>query len=85
MDFLQLIDEPYPKEAVIFMVLDNHAIHTSRETRAFLDTRKGRFQFIFTLKHASWLNLIEAFFSKMARMSLRGRRVSLKGEVKKHI
>lgn len=84
-DFLKLIDAHYPKECVIFMVLDNHSIHTSRETRAFLDTRKGRFQFIFTPKHASWLNLIEAFFSKMARMSLRGLRVSSKDELKEHI
>ena len=84
-DFLKLVDAHYPKECVIFMVLDNHSIHTSRETRAFLDTRKGRFQFIFTPKHASWLNLIEAFFSKMARMSLRGLRVNSKDELREHI
>lgn len=84
-DFLKLIDEAYPQECVIFMVLDNHTIHTSRETRAYLDTRKGRFQFVFTPKHASWLNLIEAFFSKMVRMSLRGLRVNSKDELRNHI
>ena len=84
-DFLKLIDEAYPQECVIFMVLDNHNIHTSRKTRAYLDTRKGRFQFVFTPKHASWLNLIEAFFSKMARMSLRGLRVNSKDELRNHI
>lgn len=67
------------------MVLDNHTIHTSRETRAYLDTRKGRFQFVFTPKHASWLNLIEAFFSKMTRVSLRGLRVNSKDELRSHI
>lgn len=56
-DFLKLIDAAYPADCVIFMVLDNHSIHTSRETLAYLDTRKGRFQFIFTPKHAS-LSLI---------------------------
>ncbi len=84
-DFLKLIDATYPEDCVIFMVLDNHTIHTSRETRAYLDTRKGRFQFVFTPKHASWLNLIEAFFSKMARVSLRGLRVNSKDELRKHI
>ena len=28
--------------------------------------REGRFQFTFTPKHGSWLNLIEGFFSKLA-------------------
>ena len=84
-DFLKLIDATYPEDCVIFMVLDNHTIHTSRETRAYLDTRKGRFQFMFTPKHASWLNLIEAFFSKMARVSLRGLRVNSKDELRSHI
>ena len=84
-DFLKLIDAAYPAGAVIYMVLDNHTIHTSRETRAFLDTRKGRFQFVFTPKHASWLNLIEALFSKMARVSLRGLRVNSKEELRAHI
>lgn len=84
-DFLKLIDATYPEDCVIFMVLDNHTIHTSRETRAYLDTRKGRFQFVFTPKHASWLNLIEAFFSKMARVSLRGLRVNSKDELRSHI
>lgn len=84
-DFLKLIDATYPEDCVIFMVLDNHTIHTSLETRAYLDTRKGRFQFVFTPKHASWLNLIEAFFSKMARVSLRGLRVNSKDELRSHI
>ena len=84
-DFLKLIDATYPEDCVIFMVLDNHTIHTSRETRAYLDTRKRRFQFVFTPRHAFWLNLIEAFFSKMARVSLRGLRVNSKDELRSHI
>lgn len=80
-----MIDETYAKECKIFIVLDNHSIHTSKETRAYLDTRKDRFQFIFTPKHASWLNLIEVFFSKMARQSLRGLRVDSKEALRDHI
>lgn len=52
---------------------------------AYLKLLGGRFQFVFTPKHASWLNLIEAFFSKMARVSLRGLRVNSKDELRSHI
>jgi len=31
----------------------------------------GRFEFVFTPKHGSWLNLIEGFFSKLTRSVLR--------------
>jgi len=54
-----------------------------RETRAWLDTRPvGRFDFTFTPKHGSWLNLIEGFFSKFARSVLRHIRVASKHELK---
>jgi len=50
------------------VILDNHSAHISRETTAWLDARPpGRFEFTFTPKHGSWLNLIEGFFSKFAR------------------
>ena len=66
--------------------LDNHSAHISRETRAWLDTRPpGRFDFTFTPKHGSWLNLIEGFFSKFARSVLRHIRVTSKHELKQRI
>jgi transposase len=68
------------------LILDNHSAHISRETRAWLGTRPaGRFDFTFTPKHGSWLNLIEAVFSKMARTFLRHIRVSSKDELKERI
>ncbi|MGO9397787.1 MAG: transposase, partial [Xanthobacteraceae bacterium] len=68
------------------LILDNHSAHISRETRAWLDTRPaGRFDFTFTPKHGSWLNLIEGFFSKFARSVLRHIRVASKHELKKRI
>jgi transposase len=67
----------------IKLILDNHSAHISRETRAWLDTRPpGRFDFTFTPKHGSWLNLIEGFFSKFARSVLRHIRVTSKQELK---
>lgn len=80
--FLKILDQTYPPEKSIRIVLDNHSAHISKETRAFLATRPNRFEFIFTPKHGSWLNLIEAFFGKLARSMLRGIRVSSKQELK---
>ena len=45
----------------------------------------GRFTFVWIPKHGSWLNLIEGFFSKMARSVLRGIRVASKAELKQRI
>jgi transposase len=46
---------------------------------------EGRFAFVFTPKHGSWLNLIEGFFSKLARSMLRHIRVASKDELKRRI
>jgi transposase len=80
-DFLKIIDEKYPTTAKIRLVLDNHSVHTSKETRKFLETRLGRFDFVFTPKHGSWLNLVESFFGKLTRTLLRGIRVTSKEEL----
>ena len=40
-------------------MLDKHTAHISKETMAFLSTRPGRFEWVHTPKHGSWLNLIE--------------------------
>ena len=85
MAHLRSLDQYYPKEVTIKLILDNHSAHTSRETRAYLAQHPGRFQFIFTPTHASWLNLIEVFFSKMTRSFLRGIRVSSVDELKARI
>src|SRR6266849_4610628 len=85
-DFLKLLDAAYPPGTAIKLILDNHSAHISRETRAWLDARpSGRFEFTFTPKHGSWLNLIEGFFSKFARSVLRHIRVTSKHELKERI
>ena len=80
-EFLKLLDNKYPKEDKIRLILDNLKVHTSDETRKYLATVPGRFEFIFTPKHGSWLNLVEGFFSKLTRQSLKGIRVETKGEL----
>lgn len=80
-EFLKLLDEKYPKGDKIRLVLDNLKVHTSNETRRYLATIPGRFEFVFTPKHGSWLNMVEGFFSKMTRQMLRGIRVKTKDEL----
>ena len=80
-DFLKILDAKYPVGDKIRLVLDNLAVHTSEETRKYLATVPGRFEFVFTPKHGSWLNMVEGFFSKMTKQMLRGIRVKSKQEL----
>src|ERR1035438_1774057 len=85
-EFLKLIDAAYPTHTAIKLILDNHSAHISKETKAWLaDQPAGRFEFTFTPKHGSWLNLVEGFFSKLARSVLRHIRVTSKQELKDRI
>ncbi len=84
-EFLKSIDAIYPQNMKIKIIIDNHSSHISKETKSYLKTVPNRFEFIFTPTHASWLNIIEMFFSKMARSFLRGIRVKSKEELKSRI
>jgi transposase len=80
-EFLKYLDEIYPPQIKITIILDNLKVHTSKETTKYLISVSNRFHFVFTPKHASWLNIIETLFSKMARSMLRGIRVASKDEL----
>jgi transposase len=81
-EFLQLLDEAYPADTAIELILDNHSAHVSRETTNWLAAQPiGRFTFTFTPTHGSWPNLVEGFFSKMTRSVLRHIRVGSKREL----
>ena len=85
-EFLKILDTAYPAATAIKVILDNHSAHISRETKTWLAAQPdGRFAFVFTPKHGSWLNLIEGFFSKLARSVLRHIRVSSKHELKERL
>src|SRR5580704_3862605 len=48
------------------------ALVPTKETKAWIAQQPAhRFEFTFTPTHGSWLNLIEGFFSKLARSVLR--------------
>ena len=80
-DFLKMLDTQYPEGVKLKIILDNLKVHSSVETKKYLKTVPGRFEFIFTPKHASWLNIIEAFFSKTTRTVLRGIRAKSEEEI----
>jgi hypothetical protein len=53
-----LLDAACPTSTAIKLILANHSAHVSKETKAWLATQpEGRFTFVLTPKHGSWLNL----------------------------
>lgn len=83
--FLKKVAAAYPDDWKIRVILDNHSSHRSKETMGYLETVPGKFEFVFTPTHGSWLNLIEMFFSKISRSFLRQIRVESKNELKERI
>ena len=84
-EFLKILDAKYPKGDTIRLVLDNLKVHKAKKVIEYLSTVEGRFEFVFTPKHASWLNLVESFFSKMTKQMLKGIRVKSKEELVRRI
>ena len=87
-EFISLLkdmDAYYPAESTIRIILDNHSAHISKETMEYLAGRPGRFVYVHTPTHGSWLNLVETLFGKMARTFLKHIRVSSKQELKERI
>jgi transposase len=82
---LKELDAYYPTESTIRIILDNHSAHISKETMKYLAGRPGRFLYVHTPKHGSWLNLVETLFGKMARTFLKHIRVNSKQELKERI
>ena len=85
-EFLKRLDAAYAPATAIKIILDNHSAHISKETKAWLAKQpEGRFTFVFTPKHGSWLNLIEGYFSKLARSVLRHIRVASPEELRQRL
>src|SRR5271154_9548 len=79
--FLRNVDASCAEGVLICILMDNHSAHKSKETMAYLATRPGRFEFVFTPVHGSWLNYVETFFSWASRSVLRHIRVKSKAEL----
>lgn len=83
--FLKILDKKYPAGDKVRLILDNHSAHTSKETQEYLNTVPGRFEFVFTPTHGSWLNMVEGFFSKFTKQMLGGIRVTSIKELESRI
>jgi len=69
-DFLDDIDRNVAPSLDIHLVLDNGSSHTSKATKAWLAAHP-RFVAHYTPKHASWVNMVELFFSIITRKVLK--------------
>jgi len=70
-DFLAFLDsvvKEYPNQRLA-IVLDNLNTHTNEAARKWLETHQ-LVSFHYTPTHASWVNLIECFFSILTRQGL---------------
>lgn len=71
----QALSVAYPKALKIRLVLDNLNTHNTSSFYEYLSAEEAyalaqRFEFIYTPKGASWLNMIECEFSVIARQCL---------------
>ncbi len=82
---LQDLDQSYPGEGTIRLILDNHSSHISKETKDDLATRPNRCKYVHTPTRWSWLNIVETLFGKMARTFLKRIRVKSWEELRERI
>jgi transposase len=69
-EFLTELAATVEPDKKIHLILDNGSSHTSRKTRKWI-REHPRFTVTYTPCHASWLNMIEIFFSILTRRMLR--------------
>jgi len=69
-EFLTELAQTVDPAKKIHLILDNGSSHTSKQTKAWLAAHP-RFTVTYTPTHASWLNMVEIFFSILTRRMLR--------------
>jgi transposase len=70
LQFLRKLERQVPKGLSIHVILDNYGTHKTPEVEQWL-ARHRRVHFHFTPTSASWLNLVERFFSELTTRQLR--------------
>lgn len=68
--FLRHLEQTVPSDLAIHVILDNYATHKHPKVKRWL-TRNPRVHFHFTPTSASWLNLVERFFSELTERQIR--------------
>ena len=67
--FLRRLDRAFPRELTLHLILDNYATHKHEAVRKWLAAHP-RFHLHFTPTGASWLNLVESWFSTLSQQRL---------------
>jgi transposase len=70
LEFLQQIDRSVPANKEVHLILDNYGTHSHAKVREWLEERP-RYHLHFTPTGASWLNLVERFFSEITERRIR--------------
>lgn len=68
--FLEELAKKYPRGEV-YIVCDNLNVHKGEAIDAFCAKHGGRFHFVYTPLHASWMNQVEVWFGILQRRVLR--------------
>ena len=66
LQFLEAIDADVPAKLDIHLIMDNYGTHKTDKVRAWF-TARPRYHVHFTPTSASWLNLVERFFSTLSQ------------------
>jgi transposase len=82
--FLTELDELVDDDKNIHLIMDNGSSHTSKATRAWLAAHP-RITVTYTPKHASWLNIVEIFFSILTRRVLQHGEFTSRDQLAKRI
>ena len=70
LEFLKLVEASTPSKLDLHLILDNYATHKSPPIKRWL-LKHPRFHLHFTPTSASWLNLVESWFSLLSRRKLK--------------
>jgi transposase len=70
-EFLRLVDSKTPKRKVLHLIVDNASSHDEKSVSEYYAEHPGRFVVHHTPTHASWLNLVERWFSEITTKQIR--------------
>jgi len=83
LDFMNDVVQQYPSGQEIHVVLDN--LNTHKPKRDQWLARHPNVSLHYTPTHASWMNMVEIWFSILTRNSLRGASFTSPRQVRRHI
>jgi transposase len=84
LDFMKKVRQLY-KRKKLTIIMDNLQSHKTPAVQEWLKEQKGMVEFVFTPKHASWLNQIEVWFKELNQKCIKRSSVASKDEMAENI